>query len=375
MRLLFIARYRDPTMHRKVEYMAQADDLRIRHLFPQVWEDDLLRVDQKLSDMPRLERRPTGMIGSPVDPHRSFYRNLTFGIPAFRPQIIHAEEEPDSLAALQTLLYRRLFAPKAKLILHTWQNLDRPLSPPVKAVLRVTLAGADAIFCANQAAVELLRHRGYTRPTPVIPAVGVDTEQFCPRLPKAGGTFRVGYIGRLVPEKGIDTLLQAAALLADQKEAPDCQVVIVGGGPEEASLRQRVQAAALHASVEFIPPVPTAQIAGLLGELDALVLPSRSTAVWKEQLGRVLLEAMAVGVPVIGSDSGAIPEVIGDAGLIFPEGDAPALAARLKQLRADVSLGDELTRRGQARAKTLYSQEELAARTVEFYRQLERSPL
>jgi glycosyltransferase involved in cell wall biosynthesis len=209
----------------------------------------------------------------------------------------------------------------------------------------------------------------------MIPAVGVDTEQFSPRLPKAGGTFRVGYVGRLVPEKGIDTLIQAAALLAGQKEAPNCQVVIVGGGPEEASLRQQVQAAGLSPSVEFIPPVPTAQIAGLLGGLDALVLPSRSTAVWKEQLGRVLLEAMAVGVPVIGSDSGAIPEVIGDAGLIFPEGDAPALVARLEELCADVSLRDELARLGQLRANALYSQRELADRTVEFYRQLGRSPL
>lgn len=370
MRVLFIARYRDPTMHRKVEQMAQAGDLLIRHVFPQVWEDDLLRVDQKLPDMPRLQRRPVGMIGSPVDPHRSFYRTLTFGIREFRPHIIHAEEEPDSLAALQIALCRRLFAPRAKLLLHTWQNLDRRLSRAVKLVLGASLAGADAIFCANQEAVELLHQRGYCKPTPVIPAVGVDTEQFRPRLTQARGTFRIGYIGRLVPEKGIDTLLQAAALLAEQKETPDCQVVVVGGGPVEASLRQQVQAAGLHAGVEFIPPVPTGQIAGLLGGLDALVLPSRTTPVWKEQLGRVLLEAMAVGVPVIGSDSGAIPEVIGDAGLIFPEGDAVALADRLAQLLTDGSLGDELARRGQVRANGLYSQKELAARTVEFYRQM-----
>ncbi|MCL4835092.1 MAG: glycosyltransferase family 4 protein [Caldilineaceae bacterium] len=370
MRVLFIARYRDPTMHRKVEHMAQTGDLLIRHIFPGVWQDDLLRVDQQLPDMPGLQRRTTGMIGSPIDPHRSFYRSLTLGIPAFRPHIIHAEEEPDSLAALQIVLCRRLFAPQAKLFLHTWQNVDRPLSLPVRAVLAATLAAADAIFCANREAVELLQQRRYLRPMPVIPAVGVDTEQFCPRLPKTSERFRVGYIGRLIPEKGIDILLQAAARLAD-----GCQVVIVGGGPEESFLRQQVEALELGDQVQFVASVPTAQIAGVLGGLDALVLPSRSTTVWKEQMGRVLLEAMAVGVPVIGSDSGAIPEVIGEAGLIFPEGDVDALATRLVELMSRSELSRELIRRGQARVNALYSQKKLAARTVEFYRRMGGIPL
>ncbi|MFZ1753300.1 MAG: glycosyltransferase family 4 protein [Caldilineaceae bacterium] len=357
-------------MHRKAEYMAETPDLQIRHIFPKRWQDDLLRVDQQLPELPGLERRPMEMIGSPVDPHRSFYRTLAFGIPGFRPHIIHAEEEPDSLAALQIALCRRVFAPRAKLLLHTWQNLDRPLSRPVSLVLRATLAAADAIFCANQEAVALLRQRGYSRPTPVIPAVGVDTERFGPRAQREPDIFRVGYVGRLVPEKGIDTLIQAAALLVGRQTVGDFQVVIVGGGPAESALRQQMAVLALEERVQFVAPVPTGQIAGLIGGLDALVLPSRSTTVWKEQLGRVLLEAMAVGVPVIGSDSGAIPEVIGDAGLIFPEGDVRALAARLEELRADAGLRGELIGRGLVRATSLYSQKELAARTVEFYGKL-----
>ncbi|MBI3958805.1 MAG: glycosyltransferase family 4 protein [Chloroflexi bacterium] len=376
MRILFIARYRDPSMHRKVQWMAQQPGVTIRAIYPNLWQDELVRVEQRAADEVGLERRVLPMFGSPADPHRAFYRSLAFGMAGFRPQIVHAEEEPDSLAALQIALCRRLWAPQARLLLHTWQNLDRPLSRPVRWVLARTLSAADGIFCANREAVDLLRRRGYSRSTPLIPAIGVDTELFTPRQPKRSGPFVVGYVGRLVAEKGIDTLIDAVRLVstgstgAREKLPRPLRLRIIGAGPYESHLRHRMDEADLTGTVEFLPPVSPSQIARQMAKLDALVLPSRTTPVWKEQLGRVLLEAMAVGVPVIGADSGAIPEVIGDAGLIFPEGEASALAERLRRLLSDPLLTADLTRRGLERAEQEYSQRVLAARTVDFYRQV-----
>lgn len=373
MRVLFIARYRDPSMHRKVQWMAQTPDVTIRAIYPNRWSDGLVDVAQTGATEAGLERRVLGLIGSPTDPHRAFYRTFSFGMGGFRPHIIHAEEEPDSLAALQIVLCRRLFAPSAKLLLHTWQNLDRPLSRAVKLVLGTTLAGADAIFCANRESVALLRRRGYNRPTPLIPAIGVDTELFTHQPPLTGGPFVVGYVGRLVVEKGIDTLIDAVAHLQAESLPRPMHLRLIGAGAAEPVLRRRVEQAGLTETVEFLPPVPPSQIAQQMAGLDALVLPSRTTPVWKEQLGRVLLEAMATGVPVIGSDSGAIPEVIGDAGLVFPEGDVPGLADRIGRLLADPALAADLARRGLERAEKEYSQRVLAARTVDFYRQIRSS--
>ncbi len=86
-----------------------------------------------------------------------------------------------------------------------------------------------------------------------------------------------------------------------------------------------------------------------LAEIDTLAAPSLTQPHWKEQFGRVLIEAMACGVPVVGSDSGEIPQVVGDAGLIVPEGDVAALRAALLHLAEDSSLCERLAHAGRAR--------------------------
>ncbi len=368
-RVLFIARYRDPTMRRKLHFIARYPDIVIRTIEPRQWHDEFLCVERGNTTEGQITSSTVSMIGSPVDPHRALYRSLAFGLRGFHPHIIHAEEEPDSLTALQIAVARRLFAPRARLLLHTWQNVDRPKSWAVRSVTRRTLAAADAVFCANHEASVLLRNWGYSRPTPIVPAVGVDTSTFTPCTPRSAAPFTIGYIGRLIPEKGIGTLLEAAALVLAQEPASPIRIEVIGAGCDQAALEAHAHNLRLNNTVHFVGPVPPDDVAHQLCGLSALVLPSRTTPVWKEQLGRVLLEAMASGIPVIGSDSGAIPEVIGDAGLIFPEGNASALALCLTRLLRDSLLRTELRQRGLRRAQR-YGQAQLAEDTVAFYREI-----
>ena len=111
-------------------------------------------------------------------------------------------------------------------------------------------------------------------------------------------------------------------------------------------------------------------MAAELRRLDALALPSRTTPTWKEQFGRILIEAMSCGVPVVGSSSGEIPQVGGDGGLIYPEGDVGALAAARRRLGDDAALRAELGRRGRARVLECYTQAALARRYYEVYRSM-----
>ncbi len=220
----------------------------------------------------------------------------------------------------------------------------------------------------------LLRRYGYLRPTPCTPSIGVDTDLFRPCSDggelKSPPSFTIGYIGRLVEEKGIDVLIRAVAALRRHTGGDRWRVRIVGSGVKEDALRALVTAFQMDDAVSFVPPLPGDRMPEAMCALDALVLPSRTTRVWKEQLGRVLLEAMACGVPVIGSDSGAIPEVIGDAGLIFPEDDVDELVDRLMRLEANPDLRATLELRGRQRVEERYAQRRLAAETVAVYRQL-----
>jgi glycosyltransferase involved in cell wall biosynthesis len=172
-------------------------------------------------------------------------------------------------------------------------------------------------------------------------------------------------VGRLVREKGVDLLLRACQSL----DRP-WTLTIVGDGAEEESLRQLATDLKIADRVLFRSPVPSGQIPSILGSIDVLVLPSRSLPNWREQFGRVLMEAMACEVPVVGSTCGEIPRVIGDGGLVFSEDDAVALGHRLRALQADLDLRRHLGRRGRERVLTQFTYRRIAERTRETYRDL-----
>jgi glycosyltransferase involved in cell wall biosynthesis len=365
-RVLLIARYHDPTMSRKLDLLAAHSDVMLWHICPRHWRDELIQT--QLATKASTYRQAAIEIARPSDPHRALYHTLTFGLSDFSPDIIHAEEEPDSLPALQIAFARRLFASRAKLLLNTWQNVDRPLKRSVRWVMNIALRASDGIMCANTAARDLLRQRGYNKLVEVLPAIGVDTRVFAPGFRQEREPVTIAYIGRLVAEKGIDTLIGAIKQINQSGVAQPLKLQIIGDGPYRSEIVD--QATSVGHWVEFSAPMLPAQIAQALQQIDALVLPSRTTPVWKEQFGRVLIEAMACKTPVIGSDSGAIPEVIGDAGLIFPEGNATALATCLRRLIDSPALRADLAERGYARVLKHYTQERIAQRTLELYRQL-----
>jgi glycosyltransferase involved in cell wall biosynthesis len=264
-----------------------------------------------------------------------------------KPQLIYAEEEPYSLGALQALHAADVAG--CRLAFYTWENMDRRYKPPLNWVRRRVLAHSAGAVAGNREGAGLLRSWGYQGPLLTQPQYGIDTRHFKPGRPKRR-PFTVGYFGRLVPEKGVDLLLKAASLA----KVP---VRIGGQGPLEKALR--LQCDSLGVDAQFEGFVPFERRAKFYAGIDALALPSRTQADWKEQFGRVLAEAMACGVPCVGSDSGAIPEVIGEAGLVFKEGDAGGLADCLKRLDKDQRLRTSLSQASRARALAQFDEQGL----------------
>ena len=161
----------------------------------------------------------------------------------------------------------------------------------------------------------------------------------------AGGErpFTVGYAGRLVKSKGVMDLLAAVRML----DAP-VELLLIGNG----ELRAALEGKPIPGShVRVLDGLAHGQMAEGYAQIDVLVLPSHTTRTWKEQFGRVIVEALWCGVPVVGSDSGEIPWLIEltGGGLVFPEGDRGALAARSRRLRAEPQLAPRARRRPVAR--------------------------
>lgn len=243
--------------------------------------------------------------------------------------VIDIHEEPFALATAQILLIRSLRRTRAPVVLYTAQNIRKRYPIPFRWIERRCLRTAAGIAACNREAAEIAESKGYSGRARVIP-LGVDLARFAHGPAKARTAavhadekVTVGFAGRLVAEKGLRVLVEAARI------EPRIRLRIVGAGPMSAELSALASAPELAGRVQLAGSVASGEIIEFYRGIDVLAIPSIPTPTWTEQFGRVAVEAMACGVPVVASDAGALPDVVGGAGIVVPSGDAAALASGL----------------------------------------------
>jgi glycosyltransferase involved in cell wall biosynthesis len=282
-----------------------------------------------------------------VYPFAPAYRALR----AWRPDVLLAETEPGGLAALQAVLLAASLG--LPLVPFAWENL--PITGRARAAAWPVYRTARRLIAGSRGAADVAHAAGFSGPVSVVPQVGIDASRLLPRRPHRGKTKTALFVARLDRKKGADVLIDALKL------APDWRAHFVGDGPERAALEAQAKTADLARRVSFAAAVPHEQVPALYAAANAFVLPSRTVPGWAEQFGHVLAWALAAGVPIAASRCGAIPEVVGDAALLFPENDAPALAAALTQL-TDPTRAAALSAAGRARAENLFTDQAVARR-------------
>jgi len=320
-------------------------------IVPPRWGDQPLEV--RHSELYKIRVLPC--LFTPY-PHFHFYPVRIGMIDA---DVVYLEEEPWSLVTHQFV--RLCIKARKPVIFTTWQTIYKRYPPPFSYFERYTFAHAGAAIAGNKEAAAMLRARGFTKPVSII-SYGVYPDVFYRRddsllRQKLGlvGSFVIGYVGRVIASKGIADLIQAFALLPQH-----CRLLIVGDGDFRSEGDRVANSLGVHPRIRWVPQVPSLEVPDYLSVMDALVLPSRTTARWKEQFGRVLIEAMACETPPVGSISGEIPNVIGDAGLVFPEGDVSTLAEQLLHLVQNPRLVAELGKRGRQRVLEHFTQKTMA---------------
>ncbi|PQV63705.1 Glycosyltransferase Family 4 [Abditibacterium utsteinense] len=362
----------------KAQFIGEADDVELRVLLPNRWN---FYGEPRFPETPLNPsyRRQIGHVmwpwAGPAQSYLHWYPELGRLLRRFRPDVIDLWQEPWSLVSAQTCFLAREILPNVKIISETEQNIDKTLPLPFERFRTYTLKKADFLVGRSQEAIDHLRRKGYGGPARVVPNA-VDTELFTRQSPaereavrqKLGWDgFIAGYCGRIVPEKGLLDMINALPLLPAQ-----VKMAFIGNGEHRAQLQARAIQSEVEKRVRFLDAQRMEELPPLMGALDALVLPSRTTPNWKEQFGRVIIEAGACGVPVVGSDSGAIPEVVGDGGLIFPEGDVPALARAISKLHSEPEAARQMSQAGFRRAHEQFSWQQVSQQMVQIYREIAR---
>src|SRR5215204_4199038 len=323
---------------------------------------------QRLGDHARVIR-----LGFPVRRFRQLYAPqaaILVPILAIRADVVHVHLGEDLAVIPLGAAVARLHRLPLVLTVHTSLHHTLAVSDLRSAVLK-TLGSpierwgehfAEAVLVITPRLHRLLLSEGVEEDRIHVIPPGVNPSLFEGPFedPFSGvGKPRVVFVGRLAPQKGVSTLVEAAGLLKD----PSAQVLLVGDGPERPKLEREAKRIGVGGRLHFVGFFAHDRLPAVLAHADLLVLPSLY-----EELGTGLLEAMQAALPIVASRTGGIPDVIEDGinGLLVPPGEPEALAHAINHLLADRDLARRLSEGARERAKD-YDWEVLAERVLRVY--------
>lgn len=336
-------------------------------VMPENWKDEygIRRKIERWKDFRgQIISIPVWKSGSiPLHSYRSIFLNL---LRKLNPDFIYLHQEPYALVTLQVYL-ANYFTIRKPISFFTWQNILKRYPIPFRQMERWVLKHTDVMFSGSYSAEAVMREKGYTGQSVLMPS-GIDPAIYYPRsntlkTELGAQDALIGYVGRIVEQKGLKTLL----LALNKIRSLPWRLVLIGSGEYETEFDAIAQQLNLSDRIQKLGFVPFTETPNYLSALDVLVLPSETRSSWKEQFGRVIIEAIACGTPVIGSDSGEIPHLINatKGGLVFPEGNAIALAQKLRELILNPELRSHYATTGRQAVLSQYTNALLAQRFAE----------
>jgi glycosyltransferase involved in cell wall biosynthesis len=306
---------------------------------------------------------PVPARGSLAEPEEMSWsgRALRRAIRDARPELLQVEEEPWSAVARKAARE----ACRAGVPLVGFSRMPWPDRLPTGASRRRrwVINAATAVAATSELAAEPLRRTRPELAVTVIPQNGVDVPASV--VQRNDGTVNIGFIGRLVAERGLDLVLPALTRLGG-----GWRLLVSGTGPEQIALEALAERLGIAANVTWLGAQPREQRLALLQDLDILVSTPREVDGWQELIATPVMLAMAHGIPVVASRHGVLPERLGDAGVLVPPDDGETLADALADLVRDQARRHALGLAGRRRAQEEFSHHAVAQRSFALWQQL-----
>lgn len=295
-----------------------------------------------------------------------------------KPDIIHVEQGAKALSYFQCILIAKLLRLSPKFIFFTWINWAVPKTRSHKFfwnhIEHFNLKHSHGAITGNNEAQQLLMAENFTKPITILPQLGIDQSIFYPQKQeyrnenwgpiKAHEQKIILFVGRLVPEKGIFHLLNAFVQLKPYHQ--DWRLIFVGDGSAKGTLLNVIKN--LNTSdIECKPACSHHDVAEIMRKASIFVLPSYDTQVWKEQFGHVLIEAMACGIPILTTNAGAIPEVVGSTAIICKQNNIKDLKEQLHLLITQEETRAQLANRGLEYVKDNFTHAAITDATYRFW--------
>jgi len=376
MRILFISKpYVARPYRKKLLELARSKEFEIGLICPTEWGNQTF---EPASDEEKehfwIKSLPIWFSGKN---HFHLYKGLAAAVREFGPDLINVEEEDYSLVTWQCIrLANKLKIPS---MFYAWQNIYKNYPPPFSNIERFVYRHAIGAMGGSANAGRILQKKGFSGPFATIAQIGIDTSLFeitgdinqvkSSYKQKIGidpNSFVVFYAGRIVEEKGIQTLISAAAKCPER-----LQLMIVGSGPYDQTLKELAATLLPEGKVKFVPYVTAALLPEYTKAADAVCLASLTRPNWVEQGPvRVVTESMSAKCVAIVSDSGELPEVVGSSGIVFKEGDVDSLAAVINRLMVNKDLQAGYRQKGFELVKQQYSAQAVAKRCSDFFMQV-----
>ncbi|HDS09872.1 MAG TPA: glycosyltransferase family 1 protein [Firmicutes bacterium] len=345
---------------RYLEIIAERTDWELHLIAPEYWYEPSFRKQFPFEDSSdNLQKHP---IPAVFFRHPIFFKYNTDKfrdcVSKIAPDIVFISNDPYAISSYQAVRYN--FG--RKIIIYGIQNIKKFIPFPFSYIYNYNLKHADFFFGCNLATLEINKQRGFSGPLEYLP-IGIDKNSF-----KRKDNFNlsdppnIGFVGRVEDIKGIKYLVQAL----NQMRRP-VAFTVIGRGSLENWIKKNTGSNVILSFKSFIPHE---EMGDEYLKLDILAVPSVTVWRWKEQFGRVITEGMAGGVPVLGTDSGAIPDVIGDAGVIVEERNPGALARGLEKILNDEKFRSELIQKGFERVEKNFFWESIADRVIKVIKEL-----